>query len=109
VATGSARLLQPEVYAVDERAGLVDEAEVVLAAAGVPRSISSSTGQLARSQFVFSQARGRPAVWWQTQKAVQAANPGARVPRGRAPSPLTIAVDTREKYGWHFAGCAVTV
>jgi len=39
---------------------------------------------LSRSQFVFTQARGRPAIWWQTQKTAQAANPGARIPRGRA-------------------------
>jgi hypothetical protein len=45
----------------------------------------------------------------ETQKTVQAANPGARVPRGRAVGPLTVAVDTREKYGWRFAGRAVTV
>jgi len=65
--------------------------------------------QHARSQFVFTQARGRPAVWWQTQKTVQSANPGARVPRGRGSGPLTLAVDTREKYGWRFAGRPVTI
>lgn len=59
--------------------------------------------------ITFTQARGRPAVWWQTQTTVQAANPGARVPRGRAAGPLTIAVDTREKYGWKFAGRPVTL
>ena len=59
--------------------------------------------QLARSQFIFTTARGRPAVWWQTQKTAQAANPGARVPQGRAAGPLTIVIDTREKYGWKFA------
>ena len=58
---------------------------------------------LARSQFVFTQARGRPAIWWQTQKTAQAANPGARIPRGRSAGALTIAIDTREKYGWKFA------
>ena len=58
---------------------------------------------LARSQFVFTQARGRPAIWWQTQKTAQAANPGARIPRGRSAGALTIAIDTREKYGWTFA------
>jgi ERCC4-type nuclease len=57
---------------------------------------------------VFTTARGRPAVWWQTQKTVQSANPGARVPRGRAAGPLTIVVDTREKYGWKFANRLVT-
>ena len=64
--------------------------------------------QLARSQFVFTTARGRPAVWWQTQKTVQSANPGARVPRGRAAGPLNIMVDSREKYGWRFANRLVT-
>jgi hypothetical protein len=43
-------------------------------------------------------------VWWQTQKTAQVANPGARVPRGRAAGPVTIAIDTREKYGWKFSG-----
>jgi hypothetical protein len=69
----------------DERAGLVDEAEVVLCRRrGAAIDLVLDRPQLARSQFVFTQARGRPAVWWQTQKTVQAANPGARVPRGRA-------------------------
>ena len=54
-------------------------------------------------------ARGRPAVWWQTQKTVQGANPGARVPRGRLSHSLTIVIDTREKYGWKFAGRDVTL
>ncbi|TMF87214.1 MAG: hypothetical protein E6I11_03015 [Chloroflexi bacterium] len=58
---------------------------------------------LSRSQFVFTQARGRPAIWWQTQKTAQAANPGARIPRGRSAGAITIAIDTREKYGWKFA------
>src|SRR5712692_8562732 len=58
---------------------------------------------LSRSQFVFTQARGRPAIWWQTQKTAQAANPGARIPRGRSAGVLTIAIDTREKYDWKFA------
>src|SRR6266702_1812627 len=64
---------------------------------------------LSRSQFVFTQARGRPAIWWQTQKTAQAANPGARIPRGRSSGPLTIAIDTREKYGWKFAGRPVAI
>jgi ERCC4-type nuclease len=37
------------------------------------------------------------------------ANPGARVPRGRAAGTLAVAVDTREKYGWRFAGRPVTI
>ena len=65
---------------------------------------------LSRSQFVFTQARGRPAIWWQTQKTAQTANPGARVPRGRGSAgELVIAVDTREKYGWKFSAHGVTL
>src|SRR6266571_3083641 len=64
---------------------------------------------LSCSQFVFTEARGRPAIWWQTQKTAQAANPGARIPRGRVSGPLTIAIDTREKYGWKFAGRALAL
>jgi ERCC4-type nuclease len=48
-------------------------------------------------------------IWWQTQATAQSANPGARIPRGRASGPLAIAVDSREKYGWRFAGRQVTI
>lgn len=64
---------------------------------------------LSRSQFVFTEARGRPAIWWQTQKTAQAANPGARIPRGRSAGSLNVAVDTREKYGWKFADRALVL
>lgn len=62
----------------------------------------------ARSQFVFTQVRGRDAIFWQTQKTVRSANPGARVPRARVLSePLTVLVDTRERYPYRFANHAV--
>jgi ERCC4 domain len=94
----------------DETAGLVDDAGVLICRRrGAAIDLVLDRPQLARCQFVFTRARGRPAVWWQTQKTVQAANPGARVPRGRAGGPLTIAVDTREKYGWKFASRVVTL
>ncbi len=61
--------------------------------------------RLARSQFVFTEVKGRPAIFWQTQKTARAANPGGRVPRRRAlATGLTIVVDTREHYGYRFAG-----
>lgn len=89
----------------DETAELVDEVGVVLCKRrGAAIDLVLDRPRLARSQFVFTNARGRPAIWWQTQATVQAANPGARVPRGRASTELTVAVDTREKYGWKFAG-----
>ncbi|CAN5737162.1 hypothetical protein BH18ACT17_BH18ACT17_01740 [soil metagenome] len=60
--------------------------------------------RLARSQFVFTEVRGRPAIFWQTRNAARKANPGARVPRARAlTSGFTITVDTRERYGYRFA------
>ena len=57
----------------------------------------------ARSQFVFTQVKGREAIFWQTQKTVRAANPGARIPRRRTlTEPVTITVDTRERYPYRF-------
>jgi hypothetical protein len=89
---------------------VVDEADVVLCKRrGAAIDLVLDRSQNARSQFVFTQVRGRPAVWWQTQKTVQTANPGARVPRGRGAGPLTVVVDTREKYGWRFTGRQVSV
>ena len=94
----------------DESGGLVEEVEVLLCKRrGAAIDLVLDRPQHARSQFVFTNARGRPAVWWQTQKTVQSANPGARVPRGRAAGSLVVAVDNREKYGWKFASRPVTI
>jgi hypothetical protein len=61
--------------------------------------------RLARSQFVFTEVRGRPAIFWQTQRAARAANPGARIPRAQAnPEGLRVLVDSRERYPYAFAG-----
>jgi hypothetical protein len=64
-----------------------------------------------RSQFVFTTARGRPAIFWQTPFVARRARPGARVPRGRAPvaGGLSISVDTREQRPYSFAGREVAV
>ena len=65
-------------------------------------------GSRARSQFIFTQVRGRDAIFWQTQRTARSANPGARVPRGRAlREPLAILVDTRERYPYRFAALPV--
>jgi hypothetical protein len=64
--------------------------------------------RLSRSQFVFTETRGHPAIFWQTRKAAKAANPGARIPRARAiPDDFEIAIDTRERYPYRFAGHGV--
>jgi hypothetical protein len=60
--------------------------------------------RLARSQFVFTQVKGREAIFWQTQKTARAANPGGRIPRRRSlADAVTITVDTRERYPYRFA------
>lgn len=65
--------------------------------------------RLARSQFVFTEVRGRPAIFWQTQKTARAANPGGRVPRRRPLTEgFTILVDTRERYPFRFPDRDVT-
>jgi ERCC4-type nuclease len=53
---------------------------------------------------VFTEVRGRPAIFWQTQRTARTTNPGGRVPRGRAiVDQLTITVDTRERYPFRFS------
>ena len=64
--------------------------------------------RLARSQFVFTQVKGREAIFWQTQKTARGANPGGRIPRWPArAATLSIVVDTRERYPYRFARQAV--
>jgi hypothetical protein len=60
--------------------------------------------RLFRSQFVFTEARGRPAVFWQTQKVARRTNPGGRVPRGRSGGEMTMVIDSRERYPYRFVG-----
>ena len=56
-----------------------------------------------RSHFAFTQVKGREAIFWQTQKTTRAANPGGRIPRRRSlAGPVTISVDTRERYPYRF-------
>lgn len=94
----------------NESAGLVDDVAVLVCRRrGAAIDLILDRPRLARSQFVFTKARGRPAIWWQTRSTAQSANPGARIPRGRASGPLAIAVDSREKYSWRFAGRPVTI
>ncbi len=64
-----------------------------------------------RSQIVFTQPNadrkgGRPMIFWQTARTARRARPGQRVPTRRASDlkTLTIAVDTRERYPYRFAG-----
>src|SRR6266508_1823895 len=83
----------------------VDETAVVLCRRrGAAIDLVLDRPRLARSQFVFTQVKGREAIFWQTQKTARTANPGGRIPRRRTlTDAVTIAVDTRERYPYRFA------
>ncbi|MFN2462019.1 MAG: hypothetical protein ABR591_15280, partial [Candidatus Velthaea sp.] len=51
------------------------------------------------AQFIFTTARGRAIILWQTPKVAALARPGLRVPFGRAQVLDRIVIDTRERYG----------
>jgi hypothetical protein len=62
-----------------------------------------------RAQFVFTDVRARPAIFFQTAKVVRSARPGVRIPARKAAGleELVIEVDTRERYPYRFANRAV--
>jgi ERCC4-type nuclease len=57
-----------------------------------------------RAQFVFTEVRSRPAIFWQTARALRSARPGVRVPSRKAAGldSWSIEVDTRERYPYRF-------
>jgi hypothetical protein len=60
-------------------------------------------GRENRSQFVFTVARGRQMIFWQTAKVAKQARPRVRAPTARAAGHVpTILVDTGERYPWRF-------
>ena len=58
-----------------------------------------------RSQLVFTQARGRDAVFWQSARTRKQARPNVRTPTARAQGieELQIVVDAHEQYAYRFA------
>lgn len=58
-----------------------------------------------RSQFVFTRARGRDMIFWQSARTRKQARPNVTVPKARASGlvDLTILVDSNERYPWNFA------
>ena len=58
-----------------------------------------------RAQFVFTTARGRDMIFWQSPRTTARSRPGVRVPTRRASEfeTLTILVDTRERYPYRFS------
>ena len=67
-------------------------------------------GRENRSQVVFTQARGRDMVFWQSPKTRKQARPNVTTPTARAAgiTDLEIVVDTREQYAYRFASQHVT-
>jgi hypothetical protein len=60
-------------------------------------------GRENRSQFVFTHARGREAIFWQSARTTKKARPGVNVPRARASGQeIEIIVDSYEQYAWRF-------
>jgi hypothetical protein len=59
-----------------------------------------------RSQLVFTTARGRDAVFWQSPRTRKQARPQVSLPTARAAgiAELEIAVDAHERYAYRFAG-----
>ena len=61
-------------------------------------------GRENRSQFVFTKARGREVVFWQSARTRKQARPNVTVPSARASGhQLDVVVDTRERYAWKFS------
>lgn len=63
-----------------------------------------------RSQLVFTQARGRDAVFWQSARTRKQARPNVRTPTARAQgiTELQIVVDAHEQYPYRFTAQQVS-
>jgi hypothetical protein len=72
---------------------------------GAAIDLVADRGRENRSQLVFTTARGRDAVFWQSPRTRRQARPGVRTPTARAAGvpALEIVVDTREQYPFRFA------
>jgi hypothetical protein len=62
-----------------------------------------------RSQFVFTRARGRDVIFWQTARTAKQARPNVSLPTRRASGQiLEIVVDSHERYAWTFGAQQAT-
>ena len=67
-------------------------------------------GRENRSQIVFTKARGRDAVFWQSPRTRKQARPNVTTPTARAAgiAELEIVVDSHEQYAYRFGGQPVS-
>lgn len=68
-------------------------------------------GRENRSQIVYTRARGREVVFWQSPRTRKQARPQVSMPSARAAgfAELPVVVDTHERYAYTFSGKPVTV
>ena len=73
---------------------------------GAAIDIIADRGREHRSQIVYTKARGRDMVFWQSPKTRKQSRPNVRVPTARAAgiAELEILVDAHERYPYSFAG-----
>ncbi|CAN5204646.1 hypothetical protein BH20ACT3_BH20ACT3_14460 [soil metagenome] len=66
-------------------------------------------GRENRSQFVFTRARGREVIFWQSARTTRQARPNVSLPTQRASGRvLEILVDSHERYPWRFSAQQAT-
>ena len=73
---------------------------------GAAIDVIADRGREQRSQIVFTRARGREMVFWQSPRTRKQARPDVRLPTARAAGidELEIVVDSHERYPYTFAG-----
>ena len=73
---------------------------------GAAIDVVADRSRLQRSQIVFTNARGREMVFWQSPRTRKQARPDVRLPGARAAgiAELEIVVDAHEKYAYKFPG-----
>ncbi len=72
---------------------------------GAAIDVIADRGREQRSQIVFTRARGREMVFWQSPRTRKQARPDVRLPTARAAgvAELEIVVDSHERYPYAFA------
>lgn len=77
---------------------------------GAAIDVVADRGREQRSQIVFTRARGREMVFWQSPRTRKQARPDVRLPTARASGIpyLEILVDAHERYPYTFAGQQVS-
>jgi len=77
---------------------------------GAAIDVICARGRENRSQLVFTQARGRDAVFWQTARTRKQARPNVATPTARAAgiTDLQIIIDAHEQYPYRFGTQQVT-